>query len=66
MEDIGDFVETFSGFSEPCFFYDGEVEILYDKENHIYNLVKDGEWSIALLNVILSVIADFVALKTLK
>lgn len=27
------------------------------------NLVKDGEWSIALANVILSVIAGFVALK---
>jgi len=28
------------------------------------NLVKDGEWSIALANVILSVIAGFVALKS--
>jgi CrcB protein len=27
------------------------------------NLVKDGEWSIALVNVVLSVIAGFVALK---
>lgn len=27
------------------------------------NLVKDGEWSIALANVILSVVAGFVALK---
>jgi CrcB protein len=27
------------------------------------NLVKDGEWSIALANVLLSVIAGFVALK---
>jgi CrcB protein len=28
------------------------------------NLVKDGEWAIALANVILSVIAGFVALKS--
>ena len=28
------------------------------------NLLKDGEWSIALANVILSVIAGFVALKS--
>ena len=37
------FINRFSGFSEIYSFYDGEVEIMYDKDAHTYLLVQGDE-----------------------
>jgi len=41
MENIDDFLDMFSN-TESYFFYNGEVEIQYNKEKHVYTLVKDS------------------------
>lgn len=38
------FIEKFNGFTEPYFFYNGEVELRYEPRGHVYYRIIDGEW----------------------
>jgi hypothetical protein len=43
MENLDQFVDKFGGYSESYWFYNNTEEILYDKKEHVYRLVKDGQ-----------------------